>query len=186
MSTTMFSIGEFYHNSLQRVMERIIGSNNRFNVSVMGVNSRGAKLAGNFAFRQNDCNVIHICDVDSGAVSKCISGLNEFQKVKADGFTDFRKSLESKDVDILVIAAPDHWHAPASLIAMQAGKHVYVEKPCSHNPKEGEILVEAANYYKDSSNGKSKKILAKCSKGDFCNKKWGNRKSLLWKRMVFK
>ena len=56
-------------------------------------------------------------------------------------------SLESKDVDILVIAAPDHWHAPASLMALKAGKHVYVEKPCSHNPNEGEILVKAANYY---------------------------------------
>ena len=147
LSTTMFSIGGVLPQFTAKSYERIIGSNNRFNVSVMGVNSRGAKLADNFA-RQDSCNVIHICDVDSRAVSKCISGLNEFQKVKADGFTDFRKSLESKDVDILVIAAPDHWHAPASLIAMQAGKHVYVEKPCSHNPKEGEILVEAANYYK--------------------------------------
>ena len=186
LSTTMFSIGGVLPQFTAKSYERIIGSNNRFNVSVMGVNSRGAKLADNFA-RQDSCNVIHICDVDSRAVSKCISGLNEFQKVKADGFTDFRKSLESKDVDILVIAAPDHWHAPASLIAMQAGKHVYVEKPCSHNPKEGEILVEAANYYKKIVQmGNQKKILAKCSKGDFCNKKWGNRKSLLWKRMVFK
>ena len=47
----------------------------------------------------------------------------------------------------MVIAAPDHWHAPASLMALKAGKHVYVEKPCSHNPNEGEILVKAANYY---------------------------------------
>jgi predicted dehydrogenase len=68
--------------------------------------------------------------------------------LKPIGFTDFRKSLESKDIDVMIIAAPDHWHAPASLLAMQAGKHVYVEKPCSHNPHEGEMLVEAAIRYK--------------------------------------
>ena len=50
----------------------------------------------------------------------------------------------------MVIATPDHWHAPAALLAMQAGKHVYLEKPCSHNPAEGEMLVEAASRYKKS------------------------------------
>src|SRR5210317_285115 len=66
---------------------------------------------------------------------------------KAKGYGDFRESLQDPDVDILIIAAPDHWHAPAALMAMQAGKHVYLEKPCSHNPAEGEILVEAAKKY---------------------------------------
>ena len=169
LSTTMFSVGGVLPQFSTKSYERIIGSNNRFNVSVMGVNSRGARLADNFA-RQDSCDVIHVCDVDTRAVSKCISGLNEIQEVKAHGFIDFRKSLESKDIDILVIAAPDHWHAPASLIAMQAGKHVYVEKPCSHNPKEGEVLVKGRKLLqKNSSNGKSKKILAKCNKGYFSN-----------------
>lgn len=125
---------------------QIIGSNERINVSMMGVNSRGNALAQNFA-SQNNCNVIHVCDVDSRAISVCTSALKEHQSNKVKTFVDFRKSLESKDVDAMVIAAPDHWHAPASLIAMEAGKHVYVEKPCSHNPKEGEILVEAAARY---------------------------------------
>jgi predicted dehydrogenase len=61
--------------------------------------------------------------------------------------TDFRHALESSDVDVLVIAAPDHWHAPAAILALQAGKHVYVEKPCSHNPLEGEMLVRAQAQY---------------------------------------
>ena len=125
---------------------RILGSNSRFNVSVMGLNSRGSRLAKNFA-NQKKCDVIHVCDVDSRAKTKSISELSGIQKVKTKGYGDFRKSLESKDVDILVIAAPDHWHAPASIMALQAGKHVYVEKPCSHNPNEGEILVKAAKYY---------------------------------------
>jgi len=125
---------------------RIIGSNDRFNVSVMGLKSRGSRLAKNFANQKNS-NVIHLCDVDSRTITKTSSELKEIQEIKTEGFKDVRKSLESKDVDILVIAAPDHWHAPASLMALKAGKHVYVEKPCSHNPNEGEILVKAANYY---------------------------------------
>lgn len=125
---------------------RIVGANDVIRVSVMGVNSRGLALAKNFA-QQDKCDVIHVCDVDSRAVDRCLSELKEKQNIVAQGYVDFRKSLESADVDALVIAAPDHWHAPASLLAMQAGKHVYVEKPCSHNPKEGEILVEAVKRY---------------------------------------
>ncbi len=67
--------------------------------------------------------------------------------MKTKGFSDFRQSLEDKDVDALVVAAPDHWHAPAALLAVQAGKHVYLEKPSSHNPNEGELLVKASEKY---------------------------------------
>ncbi|MDD4225811.1 MAG: Gfo/Idh/MocA family oxidoreductase [Mariniphaga sp.] len=129
--------------------KRILGANDRLQVSMMGVNSRGNALAQNFAFQEN-CEVIHICDVDSRATEKCQSDVQKIQQTKPTGYSDFRKSLESKDVDILVIAAPDHWHAPAALLAMQANKHVYLEKPCSHNPREGEILIEAAKRYKKS------------------------------------
>jgi len=125
---------------------RILGANERINVSMMGVNSRGNALAKNFA-GQHNANVIHVCDVDSRAIAKCLTSIEKRQTVSAKAYADFRKSLESKDVDALVIAAPDHWHAPASLLAMEAGKHVYVEKPCSHNPAEGEILVTAATRY---------------------------------------
>ncbi len=129
--------------------KNIIGANEMLRASVMGVYSRGNALAKNFAFQEN-CEVIHVCDVDSRAVEKCVSDVEKVQNKKPAGFEDFRKSLESKDVDILVIAAPDHWHAPAALLAMQAGKHVYLEKPCSHSPREGEILVEAAARSKKS------------------------------------
>jgi predicted dehydrogenase len=124
----------------------IINANTKIVVSVMGVNSRGKSLAKNFA-RQENCEVAHICDVDSRAIAACEDAIKDRQNRKPEGFVDFRKSLESKDIDALVIAAPDHWHAPAALLALQAGKHVYVEKPCSHNPKEGEMLVEATARY---------------------------------------
>jgi predicted dehydrogenase len=112
----------------------------------MGVNSRGSALAKNFA-RQKNCQVRHICDVDVNAAVRCVKELADIQPLKPEIFGDFRKSLESKEIDALVIAAPDHWHAPATLLALQAGKHVYVEKPLSHNPREGEILVQAAGRY---------------------------------------
>ncbi len=124
----------------------IIGANEKIIVSMMGVNSRGKSLAKNFS-RQENCEVAHICDVDSRAITACAEAIKDRQARVPVGFTDFRKSLESKDIDALVIAAPDHWHAPASLLALQAGKHVYVEKPCSHNPKEGEMLVAATARY---------------------------------------
>ncbi len=145
-STIAFVAGSVLPHFSAKSYAQIIGANEKINVSVMGVNSRGNALAKNFASQKN-CNVIHVCDVDNRAITKCLTALKNRQTITVKTFTDFRKSLESKDVDALVIAAPDHWHAPASLLAMQAGKHVYVEKPCSHNPNEGELLVEAAKKY---------------------------------------
>jgi predicted dehydrogenase len=110
------------------------------------VNSRGKALASNFA-RQKDCEVIHICDVDSRAILACQKELETSQDIQTKGFRDFRESLQDKEIDAMVIAAPDHWHAPAALLALQAGKHVYLEKPSSHNPQEGEILIQAATVY---------------------------------------
>ncbi len=126
---------------------RIIGANEKFRASIMGVNSRGAALAQTFV-QQPLCDLVHICDVDRRAIETCKKTIATIQATPATGFNDFRKSLESKDIDVFIIAAPDHWHAPAALLAMQAGKHVYLEKPCSHNPNEGEILVKAAVKYR--------------------------------------
>ena len=145
-SSLAFVAGGILPHFSAKSYAQIMGANEKINVSVMGVNSRGNALAQNFASQEN-CDVIHICDVDRRAVAKCTTSLAKRQNVQAKAFTDFRESLENKDVDALVIATPDHWHAPASLLAMQAGKHVYVEKPCSHNPNEGELLVEATEKY---------------------------------------
>ncbi|MDR0698467.1 MAG: Gfo/Idh/MocA family oxidoreductase [Tannerella sp.] len=125
---------------------RIIGANNRINVMTVGVNSRGNALANNFA-RQKDCEVVSVCDVDKRAVEKCIHDVKIVQTRTPKGERDFRKALEDKQTDAVVIAMPDHWHTPAALLALQAGKHVYLEKPVSYCPREGELLVEAAAKY---------------------------------------
>jgi len=126
----------------------IIGANERIRVGMMGVNSRGLALANNFA-RQKNAQVISVSDVDTRAAEKCIGEVEKIQKSRALAIPDFRKALEQKDMDALVIAAPDHWHAPAAILASKAGKHVYLEKPCSHNPHEGELLVKVQTKYKN-------------------------------------
>ena len=113
----------------------------RVRVAIMGVNSRGAQLARAFLHTPGAA-ITAICDVDSRAATRAIAAVAAAGGGTPRAIPDIRKVLESPDVDALVIAAPDHWHAPAAIMAMHAGKHVYVEKPCSHNPGEGELLVE--------------------------------------------
>ena len=115
-------------------------------VAVVGVNSRGLALAESFA-TATDSEVIAICDVDSRARDGCVATVAGLQDRAPRGLTDFRRTLDDPDVDAIVIAMPDHWHMPAALMALKAGKHVYLEKPCSHNPREGELLVEAEAKY---------------------------------------
>lgn len=121
--------------------------NNKVIVGVMGTNSRGEYLATLFSALP-DVEVGYICEVDETVLQRTIAKIESLTGKKPKGFTDVRKLLEEKDLDAIAIAAPDHWHAPAALMAVKAGKHVYVEKPCSHNPGEGEILVRAAEKYK--------------------------------------
>lgn len=116
------------------------------NVAIMGIRSRGNALAKVFA-AQADCEVAYLCEVDERYFDNTLEAIAPFQKRKPKLEKDIRKVLEDPSLDAVVIAAPDHWHAPAAIMACQAGKHVYVEKPCSHNPREGELLVEAARKY---------------------------------------
>lgn len=145
--TAALSIGSMLPSFSAASYSRIIGANERLNVGMMGVNSRGLALAQNFASQKN-AQVISVSDVDTRAAEKCISEVQKIASNHATAIPDFRKALEQKDLDILAIAAPDHWHAPAAILAAKAGKNVYVEKPCSHNPNEGELLVKAALKHK--------------------------------------
>jgi predicted dehydrogenase len=124
----------------------ILGANERIRVASMGVNSRGFSVGTNFA-QQHNCEMVYACDVDTRAADKFINAIEKIQNKRPIAQPDFRKALEDKNLDALIVTAPDHWHAPAAILACQAGKHVYVEKPCSHNPHEGELLVAAAKKY---------------------------------------
>ena len=119
----------------------------KINVAVMGVRSRGDVLAQNFA-QQADTEVTYLCDVQEDYLNTCLGHVSKLQKRTPKGEKDIRKVLDDKEVDAIVIATPDHWHAPAAILGVKAGKHVYLEKPSSHNPREGELLVEAQRKYK--------------------------------------
>ena len=118
----------------------VIGANRRINVAVFGTNGRGNYLAEVFA-RATDCAVTGIGDVDLRAVAKAQETVVKGGNKKPTGNQDFRRFLDDRDIDAVVIATPDHWHAPMAIMALEAGKHVYLEKPCSHNPAEGDMLV---------------------------------------------
>ena len=120
-------------------------ANDKIVVGVMGL-SRGASLASGFATLPGS-EVAYLCDVDNRQLAKCAELISKRQERQTKHVDDMRKILDDKSVDVLVVAAPDHWHAPATIMGCAAGKHVYVEKPCSHNPREGELAVEASRKH---------------------------------------
>lgn len=119
----------------------------KISVGIMGCNNRGlAHIAGYLAVP--NVEIAYICDVDSRAMAKGIAAVARKQARKPQGVRDFRQMLEDQHLDAISIAAPDFWHTPATMLACAAGKHVYVEKPGSHNGHEGELIVAAARKHK--------------------------------------
>jgi len=118
---------------------------NKVILAVMGVNSRGAYLAKSFASLPN-VEVAYICDVEEKAIANGFDALKAAPR-KPTLVKDIRQLVTKSDFDALVVAAPDHWHAPAAILGASNGKHVYVEKPCGQNPYEGELLATAASKY---------------------------------------
>jgi predicted dehydrogenase len=122
-------------------------ANEKIVVAVIGLNGRGMVHAQNFA-RMKNSEVAYLCDVDSTVLGKALEATRHDQAAVPKAIGDFRRALEDKNVDVVSIATPDHWHAPMAILAMKAGKHVYLEKPCGHNAREGELLVAAHQRYK--------------------------------------
>src|SRR6516164_1593764 len=118
---------------------------NKVVVGVMGVNSRGAYLAKSYSQLPN-VEVAYICDVEEKALQNGLNALKDAPR-KPTVFKDIRKLVEQKDLDALIVAAPDHWHTPAAILGASHGKHVYVEKPCGQNPYEGELISMALHKY---------------------------------------
>jgi predicted dehydrogenase len=133
--------------STARSYGQILGSNDRLNFAVIGLRSRAYAHLSSLKANKDTARISHVCDVDSNTLKKFAedtqSGLGYTPAVDKD----FRHILQLKEVDAITIAAPDHWHTPMAIAGLQAGKHVYVEKPCSHNPAEGALLIEAQRKY---------------------------------------
>lgn len=93
---------------------------------------------------RKDVVITHVCDVDKNRLATAADHVTKGSRQAPKAVKDMREVFDSKDVDAVWIATPDHWHAPAAILALDAGKHVYVEKPCCHNIREGRLLIEAA------------------------------------------
>ncbi len=126
---------------------RIMGANDRMNIAMIGCYRRFNALMETLPGLRDQLNIAYVCDVDQIRLSEAQAKVNEKMGEMPARETDLRKILDDKEVDAIINATPDHWHAPATFMALQAGKHVYLEKPCCHNPREGELLVDFQKKY---------------------------------------
>jgi predicted dehydrogenase len=143
--------GEFFTaraNAAPQVGNRILGANDRVVTASIGIRGQGNALKRGFA-RLPNVEIKTLCDIDANLAAERIndSRLSDVRAFKPGFVQDLRRVLDDKDVDAVVIATPNHWHALATIWALQAGKHVYVEKPSSHTVWEGRKMVEAAARY---------------------------------------
>ena len=136
-------------SAFDRLLPSVRGANNEIRIAVAGIGGRGAAHISDF-MKLPGVKVVALCDTDRQILDR---GVEQFKKKhKCDdaairGHLDVREILDRKDVDGLVIATPNHWHSLMTVLACQAGKHVYVEKPVSHSIWEGRKMVEAARKY---------------------------------------
>jgi predicted dehydrogenase len=126
---------------------RIFGANDRLNFAVIGLNGRGYAHLSSLKANKAKARLACVCDVESNILAKFAATAQQEMGEPTIAEKDFRKVLAMRDIDVITIATPDHWHTPMAILGLQAGKHVYVEKPCSHNPAEGALLVEAQRKY---------------------------------------
>jgi predicted dehydrogenase len=141
--STLTAIGTSLALSSGPFAGKVLGANEKITVGVIGCGSQGRWDMRDF-LRQPDVQIAAVCDVYEANLNQA----RELTDGKAALYKDFRKLLEQKDIDAVIIATPDHWHAMPSIHACDAGKDVYVEKPLSHTIQEGRKMVEAARRNK--------------------------------------
>ena len=115
----------------------------KLKLGLIGIGGMGSSHLGHLAPRK-DVEIAYVCDVDQTRLAAAAKAVESASSKAPQAVKDMRTVLDDKTVDAVFIATPDHWHAPAAILALDAGKHVYVEKPCCHNIREGRLMVEAA------------------------------------------
>jgi predicted dehydrogenase len=124
-------------------MRRRVAANDKIHIAVIGFNSRGQNHIDDY-LKQPGVELVALCDADNNVLNRGIASVEKKSGAKPKGYQDIRKLLEDKSIDAVSIATPNHWHSLAGIWAMQHGKDVYVEKPVSHNVREGRVLVDVA------------------------------------------
>ncbi len=115
-----------------------MAASDKVNIGIVGVGGRGRDLLQSYG-KINGVTVKYFCDADNASLEKAQGIALKMGIPKPAEVSDMRRVLDDKDVDAVVVATPDHWHAPAAILAADAGKDVYVEKPASHNIREGRL-----------------------------------------------
>ncbi len=126
---------------------RIIGANDRLNVAIVGLGRRLGAFTEPIAMKESNVQLLYLCDVMKSQRDNAAKRFGNLINYSPALENDVRNIYADNRVDAIIEATPDHWHAPGTCYAVQSGKHVYVEKPCSHNPREGELLVELQKKY---------------------------------------
>jgi len=139
--TTSAAVGASFIISGTKSSGKVIGANDQIRMAVAGLRGRGGSHIGGFNGQKN-VQVVSLIDPDESVLKGRLKSLKG-----ARGYTDVREALEDKDLDAISIATPNHWHSLMTIWAAQAGKHVYVEKPMSHDIEEGRVVVEAQKKY---------------------------------------
>ncbi len=152
-SLTAVGVGASFAIGGTKSSGRVVGANDAVRIAVVGLNGRGGSHVGEFA-AMPDVEIVCLVDPDSRTYAKRIKQVEATRKKaglsegRAPGTEkDIRRVLEDKSVNAISVATPNHWHSLMTIWACQAGKDVYVEKPCSHNVHEGRVAVEAARKY---------------------------------------
>ncbi len=126
---------------------RVVGANDRIHVAIAGLGRRLGAFYEPISMKSNNVELVYLCDVMKSQREKAAEKFSEYIKYKPKLENDIRNVLADDNVDAIINATPDHWHAPMAFMAMEAGKDMYLEKPVSHNPRESELLVEYQKKY---------------------------------------
>jgi predicted dehydrogenase len=126
---------------------RATAANDKIGVAIIGLGGQGRHLTGKFA-GMPDVHIAYLCETDQRRYDAGAKIVEEKTGKRPPLIGDLRRALDDKSVDAVVVATPDHWHGPATILACNAGKDVYVEKPASHNLREGRLMVEATRRNK--------------------------------------
>jgi len=128
-----------------RASSKVLGANDDIRVAIVGLRKKGKEHLEAFGNMPN-VRIVGLCDVDTQFLDFETKKFAD-RKQKVESYIDYRKLIDNKDIDAIIVAAPDHWHALMTIWACQAGKDVYIEKPLSHNIWEGRKMVQAARKY---------------------------------------
>ena len=126
---------------------RIIGANEKLNVAIIGLGRRLGAYYEPISMKENNVELLYLCDVKKSQRELAAQKFSKYIDYKPKLENDIRKVIDDKNVDLIFNATPDHWHTPGAILAMKGGKHVYLEKPISHNLFENELVVTSAQKY---------------------------------------